>query len=116
MGSPADQFRELLEIVPSASEHSEGGFLYVLLPALSLPPGCEPCQIDALLCPMPRDGYNSRLYFAERVRPASSRSGTPLNWNGSVRILERNWHTHSWRTQGNLRLAQMLTTHLAALR
>jgi hypothetical protein len=112
----AGELSELRQISPRATEHSEGGVPYLLLPALALPPGCEPSAVDALLCPVPRDGYSSRLFFGLKVSPVGRENPSPLNWNGSVRILERNWHAHSWRTPAGLRLAQMLTLHLKALR
>ncbi len=112
-----NQFGELLEICSGATQHQEGGRSYVLLPGLRLPEGCEPFEVGALLCPEPHDGYSSRLYFAVQVRPAGKENTTALNWNAnSVRILEKNWHAHSWRTPAGLRLAQMLTIHLKALR
>jgi hypothetical protein len=111
-----DQVAELFELSSGLKEFEEGGFKYFFLPGLSLPAGCDPQQTDALLCPIPRDGYSSRLYFAAQVRPAAVENKTALNWNGSVRILEKNWHAHSWRTPPDLRLAQMVAVHLKALR
>jgi len=116
MAFPQDQLDELLELSPGLREFEEGGFQYFFLPGLQLPDGCEPRQVDALLCPMQRDGYSSRLYFAVQVRPMGRANLAALNWNGSVRILERNWHAHSWRTPAGLRLAQMVAIHLKALR
>ena len=53
--------------------------------------------------------------IAEKVQLPDKPGRKPLNWNGSVRIAERNWHAFSWRTPGDLRLAQMLSVHLKAL-
>jgi hypothetical protein len=112
-----DQFAELLAICSSASVHSEGGRPYILLPKLRLPEGCEPSEVDALLSPEPHDGYSSRLYFAVQIKPVGKENTTALNWNGNPgRILERNWHAHSWRTPEGLRLSQMVAIHLKALR
>jgi hypothetical protein len=116
MQFPQDQVAELLELSRGLREFEEGGFKYFFLPGLHLPEGCEPGKVDALLCPMQRDGYISRLYFAFQVRPAGKENSAALNWNGSVRILERNWHAHSWRMPTGLRLAQMVAVHLKALR
>jgi len=88
----------------------------VFLPKLRLPDGCEPHEIDALLCPHPIDGYSSRLYFFARIQPAGKVNTTALNWNASVLILERTWHAHSWRTPPDLRPVQMIAIHLKALR
>lgn len=111
MSFPADQVQELKSLAPGLSKCEEGGHTYFLLPGYSLPSGCRPEQTDLLLCPMPRDGYTSRLYFADQVSCRTS-----LHWNGTVRVLERNWHAFSWRiNQTDLRLAQMIATHLRAL-
>ena len=40
--------------------------------------GCSPNQVDALLCPVPRDGYEFRLYFAQQVTTKHAR-----NWHVS---------------------------------
>jgi hypothetical protein len=107
-----DQIAELCELAPGVQRGVEGGTVFYLLPHLVLPPGCKPERVDALLCPTPRDGYPSRLFFAEQVSSPSSR-----NWNGSARILERNWYAFSWTvSEPNLRLAQLVAAHLHALR
>jgi len=109
---PIDQVQELKLLAPGVSSCEEAGFTYFLLPAFPLPAGCRPERTDLLLCPVPRDGYTSRLYFAEHVACQAS-----LNWNGAVRVLERNWHAFSWGiNQTDLRLAQMVLTHLRALK
>ena len=107
-----DQVAELARLFPGAQAAQEGGITYVLLPGLELPPNCKPCRVDALLCPSPRDGYESRLYFAE---PITGGRGQNLHVNG-VRILERNWHAFSWKTRQGLRLVQMLRAHLEGLK
>jgi len=113
MPLPADQIEELKRISPEIAICDEGGNTFILLPDFQLPPGCEPDRMDLLLCPTQRDGYNSRLFFHERVQPPQGRHS--LNWNGSVRIAERNWDAFSWRTPTGLRLAQMLSIHLKAI-
>lgn len=107
-----DQLAELRELVPRVQRAVEGGVPFYLLPDLSLPLGCTPEKVDALLCPTPRDGYPSRLFFAQRIISPASR-----NWNGAARILERNWFAFSWKVEvPNLRLAQLVLAHLKALR
>jgi hypothetical protein len=106
-----EQIDELRPLCKSIARADEGGFTYLELRGLQLPDGCQPALVDALLCPMEREGYSSRLFFAERI---SSRA-TP-NWNASPRVLERNWQAFSWRTPKGLRLAQMVATHLGGLR
>jgi hypothetical protein len=110
MGRPDDPLDELLQLCPELQLAVEAGVTYYLLPNLAMPPGASPPRVDALLCPTPRDGYESRLYVAERITGGTQ----PLNWNGQIRVLERNWHAVSWRTPAGLRPAQMLATHLKA--
>lgn len=114
MALPTDQVEELKGVSP-VSEFDEGGATFLLLPTFKLPDGCLPSSVDLLLCPTPRDGYNSRLFFAERVQPPQTPGRQALNWNGTARIAERNWQAFSWRTPSGLRLAQMLSIHLKAL-
>lgn len=115
MPFPIDQIEELKLIAPNIAECDECGVSFILLPSYRLPDGCTPCIVDLLLCPAPRDGYQSRLFFAERVLPSEKLGRPALNWNGSVRIAERNWQAFSWRTPTGLRIAQMLAIHLKAL-
>jgi hypothetical protein len=114
MSYPEDQVVELKLLCPDVSEVKEAGCIYFFLPGLILPDGCSPARTDALLCPSARDGYPSRLFLAERVQ---SKAKAEPNWNANgVRIVERNWHAYSWKTNPNLRLAQMVAAHLRALR
>lgn len=106
-----EQIDELRPLCESVSRADEGGFTYLHLQLLRLPDGCVPATVDALLCPMERDGYASRLFFAERIVTKV----TP-NWNGACRVLERNWYAFSYRTPKGMRLAQMVATHLKGLR
>jgi hypothetical protein len=108
---PEDELAELKQYYKDVQTAKEGGITYVLLPVALLPSGCVPGNMNLLLCPMPRDGYESRLFFAE---PVQCKAG--LNWNGNTRVLERNWIAYSWKVQANLRLLQMVQAHLQALR
>jgi hypothetical protein len=113
MDFPDDEIQELKALHGSVQRADEGGVTFFMLPLLHLPEGCSPERVDSLLCPTARDGYSSRLFFAEKPHSRS----TP-NWNGQVRILERNWYAFSWRIQdpAPLRLAQMVQVHLRGLR
>jgi hypothetical protein len=112
MSLSEDQIAEVKQLCPNVQLHEEAGCAYLLLPGLNLPDGCSPASTDALLCPSARDGYPSRLFFAEKVT-----SSKQLNWNANgVRITERNWQAYSWKTNPNLRLIQMIAAHLGALR
>ena len=111
MEFPQDQIEELKQIAPSLSIAEEGGYTFIRIEELKLPDHCKPSEVEALLCPVPRDGYNSRLFFSSIIT-----GGPQRNWNGNIRVLDKNWHAISWRTNTKLRLAQMLMVHLNALR
>lgn len=107
----SDQVEELKKLFPNVNYAEEGGYRYFLIQNLALPEHCAPKSVDVLLCPDLRDGYHSRLYFAEQVN-----SGKSLNWHvQGIRILERNWFAFSWQLPTGLRMAQMLTSHLRGL-
>lgn len=111
MHFPQDQIEELKRIAPILSIAEEGGLPYILIHQFQLPEGCQPELVDLLLCPRPRDGYQSRLFFAQQI------SGIPhRNWNGRLRALERNWYAISWQVSSGSRLAEILLIHLNALR
>lgn len=115
----ADQLDEMKKIYPSAKKAEEGGVTYFFLPNLKMPDGCTPEKVDALLCPSPRDGYTSRLFFAQKVscKDKPKRNPNPKwNSNGSVRILDHTWYAFSWRINTSIRLAQMVSAHLDGLR
>jgi hypothetical protein len=104
-----EQTDELKLYCSKLSLISEGGVTYFCMEGLRLPAGCEPNCCDALLCPDTGDGnYPSRLYLAVLVN-----SPYPRNWNGNVRIGERNWHAFSWKITAGLTLAQMLNAHMS---
>jgi len=108
---PEDQIAELRRLCPGLKHATETDCPFFFLPGLSLPDGCSPSLVDALLCPVPRDGYPFRLFFAEKIA-----SPKTLNWNVTgVRILERNWHAFSWKIESNLRLLQMVAALLSVM-
>jgi hypothetical protein len=108
----SDHFEELLALSPQARQATEAGIEFILLPALQLPPGCNPSSVDCLLCLGARDGYESRLFFSQVVSSPQGR-----NWNGqNIRILERNWFAYSWRVPSGMRPIETLIAHLQALR
>lgn len=111
MEFPIDQIEELKKIYPNVQLAEEAGFTYFLLPDLDMPEGCMPPIVDALFCPMPRDGYATRLFFAQQITGCPSR-----NWNGQARILDRTWFAISWNFTPNQRLIQLIRSHLDAFR
>lgn len=107
---PEDQVDELKSIAPILRYTEEGSYTYIFIENLQLPEGCTPSIVNALLCPTPREGYESRLFFSVQI------TGCPVrNWNGNIRVLGTNWFAISWRTLGGLRLRDMLIVHLKAL-
>mgnify|MGYP006909091136 CR=1 FL=1 len=112
MEFPEDQISELKGIAPDLSIAQEGGIPYIRIKGLKLPDGCVPETVNALLCPLKRDGYESSLFYSEKITGCPSR-----NWNrNGVRILGESWYAVSWRVSSGLRLAEMLQIHLSALR
>ncbi len=113
MNYPAEEVAELKMLCPLAARCDEGNTTVFVLPSVTLPAGCTPNVVDALLWPSERDGYPSRLFLSEKV----IKPGGQPNWNSNVRILERNWHAFSWHLhRTDLRLAQMVAEHLRGLR
>ena len=103
---------ELDQLCGGAKEYTEFGLNYILLPQLRLPHGCSPSAVDALLCLSCRDGYPTRLFFAQ---PIASKNG--LNWNAqNVAILQRTWFAYSWNYVASGRPIEVLAQHLKALR
>jgi len=111
MGVPDDELAELRRRHPGAKRCEEGGALFYHIPNLPLPPGCTPAQTDALLCPTPRDGYPSRLYFAQAIQGPVTR-----NWNtNNVRLFERDWFAFSWSGVAGRRPADLVLAYVRAL-
>lgn len=111
---PPDQIDGLKLLFPALAAAEEGGTMFIRIENLILPEGCEPRKSDALLCPVARDGYSSRLFLSEKI----SHRGAGTNWNpsnGSV-ILGRQWWAVSWRTRAGQTLSEMVLDHLGAFR
>jgi hypothetical protein len=109
MEYPKEQIEELKLYCQKLSAVAESGVTYLYLEGLRLPAGCKPAVCDALLCPAPKDGYPSRIYFSQQIEGPYTR-----NWNVSnARIAERNWFAFSWRVElANPTLSQLLVGHL----
>lgn len=112
MALAPDEVAELVAVYPDARVASEGGQEFVLIPGLELPEGVAPVRVDALLCPTPRDGYPSRLFYGTRPQnaPAQFRNVRASH------VLGRTWHACSWRVRTGLRLVQLVRAHLDALK
>jgi len=109
MEYPKEETDELKRYCTRLSVFQEAGVSFIYMERLRLPAGCEPSVCDGLLCPVPKDGYPSRLYLSTQVRSSYTR-----NWNVSnVRIGEKNWFAFSWKVElTNPTLAQLLVAHL----
>jgi hypothetical protein len=109
MEYPEEQLHELKRYCNKLKAVPEGGVIFLFLEGLRLPVGCTPPVCNGLLCPVPRDGYPSRLFLSVQVSPPFTR-----NWNVSnARIAESNWFAFSWKVDlVNPTLAQLLIAHL----
>jgi len=112
MAFDQDQVNELKQYYLNLQVVEEGGQPFILFPDLVLPVGCSPQNVQGLLCPMPRDGYSSRLFLSSKV----SHGGPGQNWNANgVIIAGKPWWAVSWKTNVNdQRLLGMVTAHLQA--
>ena len=112
MALDIDEVRELKSFYPDVEGTEEAGVTFIRIPVLTLPAGCSPQKSEALLCPVPRDNYPSRLFLAQRV----SHSGPGNNWNADgVLLAGKKWWAVSWHThQTGQRLLGMITAHLLA--
>ncbi|MEW5743172.1 MAG: hypothetical protein AB1938_29930 [Myxococcota bacterium] len=111
MSAFAQEQLDALKPLGAVSVLTDGGKEYVLVQQCAMPPGCAPARVDVLLCPHSRDGYPSRLFFAEKVNGR----GAP-NWHVQARIADRNWHAYSYKdVPASLPLVQMLMNHLRGL-
>ncbi len=104
-----EDIEELRLICSGAAPMPEGGHTYVYLPRLKLGQGDSILIREGLLCLQARDGYATRLFLSEPV------PGKGKNWTVH-RILDKTWHTWSWKDVPPGRPAQVLAQHLAALR
>jgi hypothetical protein len=105
-----EQFEELKRFYPQALRTIEAGVEFILLKELDLPSGCVPEKSDVVLCASPRDGYASRLFYPQQV------SGIPAkNWNGNLRLCDRNWVAYSWQATTSMTLLEMVRYHLNTL-
>lgn len=109
MPYPKEQTDELKRYCKAVSGLAEGGIDFFYMEALRLPAGCAPPICDALLCPIAKDGYPSRLYFSAQISAPYTR-----NWNvTNARIGEKNWWAFSWKVDlASPTLAQLLIAHL----
>jgi hypothetical protein len=109
MGYPKEENDELKNYCTKLSLFAEGGVNFLYMEGLRLPAGCEPSVCDGLLCPVPKDGYPSRLYLSTQVKSSYTRNRNVSN----VRIGEKNWFAFSWKVElTSPTLTQLLVAHL----
>jgi hypothetical protein len=106
---PREQLEDLKRYCSKLTALNEGNVTFFHLEGLRLPSGCVPQTCDALLCPVDRESYPSRLYFSAQIVSPYTR-----NWNVSnARIGEKNWFAFSWKvTLVSPTLVQLLLAHL----
>lgn len=105
-----EELEQLKKYCAGVSRHLEAQVEYFHLKGLRLPKGCTPEVVDAIFCPTPRDGYESRLGFEQKIATTH-----PRNWT-EIRILDRNWAAFSWRYPFNgLTPLQKLLGHFEGL-
>lgn len=114
MAFPDDEIAELKRCHPNLTLAEEGGKVYLRIEGLTLPEGCQPSSVTALLCPSEHSGYSSRLFFDRQI----THKGPGTNWNASgVVILGQPWWAVSWKIHPeNKRLLGKLQGHLAAFK
>jgi len=111
MRYPKDQLEEFkAQLGPDVREFEEGGYVYLYIPGLKMPPGCTPEITDALLCPQPHSGYTSRLFFKEIIQTPK-----PVNWNGQYLIVGEQWHAFSYNNVKDMPLLNMVMNHLRGM-
>jgi hypothetical protein len=114
MALKPEQITELKRCYSGLALVKDGEVEFILISPLLLPAGCEPHSVDGLLCPVPRDGYSSRLFLSQKI----THSGKGVNWNADgVLIANRKWWAVSWKTnKDDLTLLGMVLTHLDAFK
>lgn len=100
-GSAESQLEEVRSTIGNATHLVEAGRTYVAIKAFRLPEGCSPATTDVLLFPESGgSGYESRLYFADRV---TGLKADTLNWQPGVHIAGKTWQVFSWQTDAQPR-------------
>jgi hypothetical protein len=108
---PKDQIKELRDqLGVDVREYDEGGYTYIYLPGINLPPGCTPQQTDALLCPTTHSGYTSRLFLKVQIQTPKT-----VNWNSQVFVLGQQWYAFSYNNIVDMPLLSMVMNHLRGM-
>lgn len=109
MNSHDEQISRLRVLCSGSEMWDEAGAPLVFLPDLKVEVAGSMHIVDALLCPRPRDNYESRLYFSAQL-PVSR------NW-ASHAIMARTWWAFSWQgISANQPWIDILAGHLEAVK
>lgn len=109
----AEQIAALKTLYPVISAAEEGQVTFLRIENLVLPDGANPRIVTGLLCPVLRDGYQSRLFLSVKV----THPGKGTNWNADgVLLLGERWWAVSWQTKPGQTLIEMVLDHLQAFR
>ncbi len=88
MNYEAAQLARLRGVCPGAEVWTDGSQPLVYMPGLRVESSGGVHIVDALLCPKGRDGYETRLFFSQRLP-------VDRNWQTAV-ISARTWYAASW--------------------
>ncbi len=107
MNGDAAELARLRALSPNAELWTEAGGPLVYMPDLTVQSGGAKHKVDALLCPRPRDGYLTRLFFS--VPLGGGRAWTPYA------IMAGNWFAFSWQgISADQPWLDILASHLEA--
>lgn len=102
-------YEALRNLYPEAQILEQGGQKVAFIPNLSLVRSGQLLQLEALLWPHARDGYDSRLFLGQKV------PGKAKNWK-AFNIFGKSWWACSWQgVKASLPWPEMLSNHLRAL-
>ncbi len=105
----SEQFNALKAFYPSAECWFEGGHELAFIPGVKVQAVGGPVQVNLLLYPQAKDGYETRLYVDRQIAAAKG-----LNWQAHT-VCGETWWACSWRgVQAHLPWANILANHLRA--
>ena len=103
------EFDRLRELHPSARLIRDAGNIVVFLPKFGFRSDGRKFNMDLLLCPHAHSGYETRLFFEQRV------DGKGKNWT-QHHVIGRNWWACSWQgVAPSASWTTMLCAHLRAV-
>ena len=107
--SPEEQLNLIIGLCPKAQLVDESGQKVIFLPDMKFQAGaCESTQ-NLLFVPFPLFGYDSSLFFAQRLNEGPARNWTQHN------LLNREWWRLSYRVNTRLPWFEQILQHLTAV-